>query len=211
MTGPTANTPTVANAFGTPVGIAFDASGNLFVTDYSTSYGFGRVLVFQPPFQNKQSAVRIMGINSTSATAAQTVLGLPGGIFFIPASQMPSGTAAMGVLDTGDSRILLFDSFDSGKWPDPHVSFSPRPSPSSGQPNLPTWQGNAGTGISTSLPHAVHAVTAPPPQCFPAASCLWPIPEQPRAGAALYGRRIRRGHAGSGAKHDLTMSAAQPD
>ncbi len=135
---PTNATFNVPNAFGTPVAIAFDASGNLFVSDFTTGLG-GRVLVFQPPFVNKQSAARIMGIPYSTAPAAQVALGLPAGLFFIPSNQM------MGVVDTGDSRILLFDSFDSGKWPI-NTTNSPVATTVLGQVNYTSVVGNGGTG-----------------------------------------------------------------
>ncbi len=146
--GPTGSSSasTVPNAFSTPVAIAFDASGNLFVSDYSTNLG-GRVLVFQPPFTNKQSAARIMGIPYSTAPVAQVAIGLPSGLFFIPSNHM------MGVVDTGDSRILLFDSFDSGKWP-ANTTNSPVATAVFGQANYTNVMGNAGTSSYIPAPSA---------------------------------------------------------
>ena len=146
--GPTTSSNlNIPNAFTTPVAIAFDASGNLFVSDYSTAVGMGRVLVFQPPFTNKQSALRIMGVPYSTAPVAQVAMGLPSGLFFIPASQ------TIGVVDTGDSRILLFDSFDSGKWPI-NVTNSPVARAVFGQTSYTNVVGNGGTGNYVPAPTA---------------------------------------------------------
>ncbi len=144
--GPTGATFNVPNAVGTPVAVAFDASGNLFVSDFTANLG-GRVLVFQPPFTNKQSAARIMGIPYSTAPVAQVALGLPAGLFFIPSNQM------MGVVDTGDSRIVLFDSFDSGKWPI-NVTNSPVATAVLGQTNYTNVVGNGGTSSYVPAPTA---------------------------------------------------------
>ena len=148
LAGPSGTTTlNIPNAFATPVAIAFDASGNLFVSDYSTSYSLGRVLVFQPPFTNKQSAVRIMGVPYSTAPVAQVAMGLPAGIFFMPASQM------MGVVDSGDNRILLFNSFDSNQWP-LNVTNSPVATAVLGQTGYTANGANGGTANYVPAPSA---------------------------------------------------------
>ncbi len=108
----------VTNQFFLPDGLAFDPSGNLFVTD---SNGISRVMVFAPPFTTGMSASRQMGIfpatfvPPTSQTALQalldnTVMVSPGAVFFLTGS-----TPAVGVLDSGSSRIMLFDVY--ANWP----------------------------------------------------------------------------------------------
>jgi uncharacterized protein (TIGR03437 family) len=108
----------VTNQFFLPDALTFDPSGNLFVTD---SYGISRVMVFTPPFTTGMSASRLMGIfpagykYPTDPTAVQalldnTVMLSPGAVFFITGS-----TPAVGVVDSGSSRILLFDAY--ANWP----------------------------------------------------------------------------------------------
>ena len=120
----TSNSPALANAsasflvlnqFISPLSIAFDPSGNLWVTD------LGRVLVFPGPFTNGMNAsTHILGVFPTgytfptTQTALQTLLDsttlqAPEGIFFL------AGGAGVGVVDAGFSRIMIFPPFAS--WP----------------------------------------------------------------------------------------------
>ncbi|HTM50182.1 MAG TPA: hypothetical protein VL285_15930 [Bryobacteraceae bacterium] len=98
-----------------PQGLAFDPSGRLYVSD---SPPFNRVLVYQPnlspqTFDNGRAALRIMGL----------VLPRPGTIAPPPVNEVqflnPSGLFMLGnrpgVVDTGNSRLLLFDPFE--QWP----------------------------------------------------------------------------------------------
>ncbi|MGA3019277.1 MAG: hypothetical protein ABSF62_19300 [Bryobacteraceae bacterium] len=113
--------PLITNQFFLPDGLNFDpSSGNLFVTDLNLS-GLGRVLVFTPPFSTNESASRIMGVFPTTfvpptdPTAAQTLIDntymvAPEAVFFLTGS-----TPAVGVVDSGSSRILLFDVY--ANWP----------------------------------------------------------------------------------------------
>jgi uncharacterized protein (TIGR03437 family) len=117
------NDPTAAlrtNQFFLPATVAFDPSGNLFVTDFNGTT-VNRVLVFVPPFSTDMSASKLMGVfpstfvPPTDPHLKQTLqdntqfLSL-GGVFFIGGN-----TPAVGVVDSGSSRILLFDAY--ANWP----------------------------------------------------------------------------------------------
>jgi uncharacterized protein (TIGR03437 family) len=113
---------TAVNVFANPGGIAFDSAGRLYVTDTGNSGGtFSRVLVFEPPFSNGQSAKRLMSIFSGAATDTdginRTEMIAPSAVFFLPGSKM-------GVVDGFSNRILIFDTYD--KWPDPTLFVSPQ-------------------------------------------------------------------------------------
>jgi uncharacterized protein (TIGR03437 family) len=130
----------IANQFDIPSQIAFDASGNLYVTDADSNANnfFNRVLVFTPSngqFSNDQSAARIMGViessqtqnlTSTQITALvdQTYMYLPGGLFFL-------SDGSIGVTDTGYNRILIFPPM--AQWPNANTTFSPQASQVIGQ------------------------------------------------------------------------------
>ncbi|MEO8598139.1 MAG: hypothetical protein ABI759_32765 [Candidatus Solibacter sp.] len=112
------------NQLATPAGLAFDASGRLYVADSDSGSLINRVMVFEPPFTTGMSAKRIMGAQPvpvagapprTDAQIYAIKMNNPGGIFFLPGSQ------GIAVVDSGYSRILIFDTYD--KWdPDPLVS-----------------------------------------------------------------------------------------
>jgi uncharacterized protein (TIGR03437 family) len=100
-----------------PTAIAFDPSGNLFVADLN------RVLVFPgPTFTSGMSASsHILGIfptgytfpttpAATQALLDQTTVYGPTGFFFLT-----GGTPAVGVVDAGYNRIMIFPSF--ANWP----------------------------------------------------------------------------------------------
>jgi uncharacterized protein (TIGR03437 family) len=139
----TSATPTITNLFAIPSAIAFDPSGRLFISDGDNS-GFARVLVFLPPFSNSSSAARIMGVIPPTQTPTstdqinQTYFNSVNSIFFIPGN-----SPQVGLLDQGDSRIMLFPSFDN--WPDPNTSYSPQATAVVGQPNFSSLNPNSGT------------------------------------------------------------------
>ena len=141
----TASTATTTNLFAIPSTLAFDSAGRLFVADGDNN-GFGRVMVFVPPFANGIAASRIMGVFPSTATQpstdliSKTVFSSASSIFFV------GGTAPkVGLVDSGDSRILLFDSYD--KWPDAATSFSPQATAVIGQPNFTSLYPNSGTAF----------------------------------------------------------------
>ena len=114
------------NQLATPAAVAFDASGRLYIADSDGEVVINRVLVFEPPFTTGMSAKRVMGSLPPVVTGAPPLtdpqiyrikmLG-PSGIFFLP------GTQGIGIVDSGYSRILIFDPYDL--WPDPATAVSP--------------------------------------------------------------------------------------
>ena len=149
----TAQTVTTANLFASPSAIAFDPSGRLFVSD-SDNQTFSRILVFLPPFSNSSAASRIMGVFPPTQPAAspdqafKTSFSSVNSIFFIPGS-----TPAVGVVDQGDSRIMLFPSYDN--FPDPATSYSPQATAVVGQTSFSNLVANGGT---TFVPAASNSV-----------------------------------------------------
>jgi uncharacterized protein (TIGR03437 family) len=136
------NSPLVTNQFAVPAAIAFDAAGNLYVSDsdlsVSTTTIPGRVLVFTASSllpSSYISASRIMGVvqQSASGTAPpqsqydDTVMINPQGIFVLP------NNLGIGVVDTDSNRILIFDPYTL--WPNPNTSFSPQAKAIIGQTN----------------------------------------------------------------------------
>ena len=133
------NLPAPSAGLNQPGALAFDAAGNLFVSDADLSISSttipGRVLVFTPPFLPTSSiyAARIMGVVSASATTPpqsqvdRTVMINPQSVFALPNNQ------GIGVVDTQSNRILIFDPYTL--WPDPSTSFSPQAKTIIGQPN----------------------------------------------------------------------------
>jgi uncharacterized protein (TIGR03437 family) len=113
------------NQLATPAAIAFDSAGRLYIAD-SDGNTINRVLVFLPNFTTGMSATRVMGIQPVTVTGApprtdpqiySIAMAGPSAIFFLP------GTQGIGVLDSGYSRILIFDPYD--QWPDPATAVSP--------------------------------------------------------------------------------------
>jgi uncharacterized protein (TIGR03437 family) len=112
------------NQLTTPAAIAFDSAGRLYVTD-SDGGAINRVLVFLPSFTTGMSATRLMGAQRAIISGAplptdpqiySIAMFSPSAIFFLP------GTQGMGVVDSGYSRILIFDPYD--KW-DTDTNISP--------------------------------------------------------------------------------------
>ncbi len=98
-----------------PVGVAFDSSGNLWVTDR----GNNRILEFNPPFSNDESASLVLGQSSLTAN------GCSGGFTGLPPSQnglcLPVGlgfdsSGNLWVADQYNNRVLEFDApFSDGE------------------------------------------------------------------------------------------------
>ncbi|MCX6631587.1 MAG: hypothetical protein NTW28_28580, partial [Candidatus Solibacter sp.] len=112
------------NQLATPAAIAFDTVGRLYIAD-SDGNTINRVLVFLPPFTTGMSATRVMGAQPATVAGVprpdpqfySIAMLNPSAIFFLP------GTQGMGVLDSGYSRILIFDGYD--QWPDAATAVSP--------------------------------------------------------------------------------------
>jgi len=101
-----------------PLGLAFDSVGRLFVAD-----SLSRVLVYAPPFQSGASAVRILGVaiqvqnQPAPAPVSEVNIGFTSSVTIGPGDRPI-------VVDTGNNRILIYDSFD--RWPAEDASvFSP--------------------------------------------------------------------------------------
>jgi len=122
--GLTAADQLTGNIFAYPVALAFDPNGLLFVADTDFSAVTNRVLVFQGPFNtNAPTATRIMGVFAPGQTPTidqknRTLMSGPTGLFFVPGS-----IGFVGVVDVGNSRILLFDPYTA--WPSVSTSYSP--------------------------------------------------------------------------------------
>lgn len=122
-----------------PSGLAFDPAGRLFVPD-----SLNRVVVFTPPFSIGQLAARIMGIDPGTPpqpppTISASTLGTgnrpPEGVFFVGSNPF--------VVDTGNNRILGYDSFD--QWtPESATAFSPAAKKVVGQQSFTANQSNQG-------------------------------------------------------------------
>jgi uncharacterized protein (TIGR03437 family) len=113
-----------ANQFAQPAAIAFDAKGRLYVSDYDPNQPqlLSRVLVFLPPFTTAMSATSFMGVYQAApgvtlpqAQIDAVLMDEPLGIFFT--------STQVGVVDTGDNRILLFPPYE--QWPAASTQVSP--------------------------------------------------------------------------------------
>ncbi len=135
---PNAST-TQKNFLASPNTLAFDAEGDLYVTD-----GADRMLVYTPPFYAGQSASRIAGVviptqtNPNPAKISAQTLGEtnlpPQGIFFI--------NDAPFVVDEGNNRIVGYPPFS--KWPVETQQFGPTATFVLGQPDFASSKPNAG-------------------------------------------------------------------
>ena len=143
LTGYTQSSLTQIN---TPTGVAFDSSGNFFVSE-SVSNQFGRVLVFTPPTQNGQAATRLIG-ELTAAPATP-----------VNASQIGPGEGSLIVFnnqlmvaDSNNNRLLVYPAVS--QW---STDLNTQPAASAvGQPNLTVGSINQG------LPQATAATLASP-------------------------------------------------
>ena len=127
-----------------PAGLAIDPKGRLFVTD-----DVNRVVVYAPPFAIGQPISRIMGVvlptkqQPVPPLVNESTLGAissggaavpPADVFFVADSPY--------VVDTGNSRILGYDPYDS--WPDQGTAFSPPAKVVIGQTSFQGFQVNQG-------------------------------------------------------------------
>ncbi len=155
-------------ALAQPGGLAFDASGRLYVSD-----GYARVLEFQPPGGiNGQSADRVLGVapgapgsklppyptSSTlgSINASGSLLGVPEGVF-------TTGNYLF-VCDTPQNRVVRYDQYsnwtgESTNVPSPvQVGVIGQPDSASGNPNRNLAQPNA-SGVASPVAGAVNTAT----------------------------------------------------
>jgi len=91
---------TTANGLHTPEDIAFDLSGNLWVSDLNNN----RILEFKPPFTNGMNASVVIGqviFTANDSAAGQNRLHGPSGIMF-------DSEGNLWVSDYGNSRVLEF-------------------------------------------------------------------------------------------------------
>ena len=166
---PPANTGSQMNKNGTaqPSGLAFDAAGRLYVAD-----GYARVLEYQPPAFNGQSADRVLGVAPTgpgvklptyptsstlgSLNTTGSLLGTPQGVFTM-------GNYLF-VVDTPENRVVRYDQF--GNWPSESANIpSPvqagvigQPDNGTGNPNRNLAAPNAG-GVASPFAGAVNTAT----------------------------------------------------
>jgi uncharacterized protein (TIGR03437 family) len=144
----------IGNQFNLPAAVAFDAAGNLYISDGGVNGFPGRILVFAPPFlTGGMSATRIMGVFAPSSTQpsntqyASTFLASPSGIFFFQ-------DQSVGVIDSGHHRILVFPPYS--QWPPQNTTFSPQATQFFGQTAFTNIgsNGSQSTTIITSIPAA---------------------------------------------------------
>jgi sugar lactone lactonase YvrE len=96
----------------TPYDVKFDSSGNMWVVDSADS----RVLEFQPPFTNGESASLVLGESSftTSYLAGSTALN--GTVLSDPEYITFDSHGNLWVSDTGDARVVEFTApFSTGE------------------------------------------------------------------------------------------------
>ncbi len=137
-------TRTALNGFATPIAVAVDSSGQLWVSDSDSTGTVSRVLVFAPVAANDPSAFRILGVIPGQATSQdqidRTDLAIPSSIFFF------GSPSRVGVLDSGHSRILIFDPI--GTWPSAATLFSPLAASQVGQRDFHSVGANQTTSSS---------------------------------------------------------------
>ncbi|HKQ50555.1 MAG TPA: NHL repeat-containing protein [Phycisphaerae bacterium] len=91
--------------FNTPVGVAVDAAGNLYVCDQ----GNNRVLLFTPPFVNNEEAVKVFG-QPNFITELPNFGSLSATSLFGPiAAAIDPVTDRLYIADTGNHRILEYE------------------------------------------------------------------------------------------------------
>jgi len=117
--------------------VTFDSSGNLWVADSAGS----RVLEFNPPFSNGESASVVIGESSFTSTPFSG--GPPNGtVLFTPEGIAFDSSGNLWVSDSGDNRIVEFKApFSSGE----NASFV------LGAPDLRTEESPGESGTSTTL------------------------------------------------------------
>jgi NHL repeat. len=104
FTSGSSDSPSASSLFA-PVALAFDSTGNLWLTDF----GFNRVLEYVPPFSNGMAATTVLGQvdfmhgdpnQNSNRPTANTLTG-PWGLAF-------DSNGNLNVTDTGNNRVLIF-------------------------------------------------------------------------------------------------------
>ena len=102
--------PPTQNGLCRPGGLAFDSSGNLWVSDSSNN----RVLEFTPPFSNGQSSSLVIGQSSFTTATTPCTFGQSG--VCGPSSVAFDSSGDLWVADFDNSRVLEFaPPFSSGE------------------------------------------------------------------------------------------------
>jgi len=125
------------SALTSPVGLALDSVGRLYVSD-----SLARVLVYTPGFLVGTAAARILGVvvqlpNQPVPAAVSEV-----NIGFVNSVAIGPGDRPV-VVDSGNNRVLIYDSFD--KWPaESPTAISPSAQTVIGQSSFSQHAGNQG-------------------------------------------------------------------
>jgi sugar lactone lactonase YvrE len=94
-----------ASSLNFPLGVALDATGNLYVADSENH----RVLVFNQPLTSDAVADRVFGQNGSFTSAAQNKGGISARSFNYPIGVALDATGNLYVADTGNHRVLAFN------------------------------------------------------------------------------------------------------
>jgi sugar lactone lactonase YvrE len=91
-----------SNNFDLPMGVAVDASGNLYIADTESN----RVLIFEPPFANGMDASMVIGQPDFTADGEPVVPSAANMNF--PRGLVVGSDGTLYVADTGQNRVLAF-------------------------------------------------------------------------------------------------------
>ena len=135
-----------------PTSVAFDASGNMLVSD-----SLDRVLVFLPKSGTNASASRILGV--AVATASQPN---PPAVSDVAVGNVTSTIAAgtgIVVVDSSNNRVLVYPAFSD--WPAQATQFSPSATSVIGQTSFSNSMANEGGPVAaTTLSSPVDAAAS---------------------------------------------------
>ena len=93
-----------ASSLNTPIGVALDGQGNLYVSDFGNS----RVLGFSPPFSSGMSASLVFGQANFSDTSINRGGSISASGLFVPRGVAVDGQGNLFVSDHGNNRVLVF-------------------------------------------------------------------------------------------------------
>lgn len=138
---PASITRNTKNFLAQPAGLAFDQAKRLFVADAAN-----RVVVYAPPYGTGALAARIIGVVLPTQQVPTPPALNPSTLGSTGANGSPLGVFTIGntpyVVDTGNHRILRYDTFDN--FPQENIAFSPAALSVFGQPDFFSGQSNAG-------------------------------------------------------------------